>query len=438
MKKGKKDTTKEMSEIKKSKQIIKKEKEKIKKIRFNKIKNSKFFKMILKFDNNNSIRNQILNMLYYEFIGIILCLLILYILSGGKNYFKIYYELYKFIDTYDTITTNYYGKIDKKEMINSATSALVSNLDDSFTNYNNKKVTEDFEETIKGTYEGIGATVTTDKEKNIVVAEVFEDTPAAKAGLKAKDIIKMIDENDFSKKTSDDMANYVKSSKKSKIKITILRDNEEKEIIIKRGIIKVPTVISKIIKKDNKKIGYLNISVFSTVTTNQFKAKLKKLEKENINALIIDVRNNNGGYLKTAGEISSMFLKKGKIIYQLSDKKGTTKERDKTKEHRTYPVAVLVNKYSASASEILAAAIKESYNGYVIGTKTYGKGTVQKVKNLKDGTMIKYTVQKWLTPKGNWINKKGLTPTNKIELKDTKNDNQLETTINILIDDLKK
>lgn len=438
MKKGKKDTTKEMSEIKKSKQIIKKEKEKIKKIRFNKIKNSKFFKMILKFDNNNSIRNQILNMLYYEFIGIILCLLILYILSGGKNYFKIYYELYKFIDTYDTITTNYYGKIDKKEMINSATSALVSNLDDSFTNYNNKKVTEDFEETIKGTYEGIGATVTTDKEKNIVVAEVFEDTPAAKAGLKAKDIIKMIDENDFSKKTSDDMANYVKSSKKSKIKITILRDNEEKEIIIKRGIIKVPTVTSKIIKKDNKKIGYLNISVFSTVTTNQFKAKLKKLEKENINALIIDVRNNNGGYLKTAGEISSMFLKKGKIIYQLSDKKGTTKERDKTKEHRTYPVAVLVNKYSASASEILAAAIKESYNGYVIGTKTYGKGTVQKVKNLKDGTMIKYTVQKWLTPKGNWINKKGLTPTNKIELKDTKNDNQLETTINILIDDLKK
>ena len=432
---------KEKKEIKKSKEIIKKEKEKIKKLKHQLIINSKIFKKVFKIkpnDEKNSIKKQILNIIYYEFLGALLCLIILFILTGGKNYFKLYFELNKLIETYDTITSNYYGKIDKKKMIDSAISSMISNIDDSFTNYSNRKVTEDFEETVTGTYEGIGATVSMDDKKNIIVVAVFDESPAQKAGLKPKDIIKKIDGKNFSQKNSDDMANYVKSSKKNKIKLTILREGKEKEIIIKRELIKVPTVSSKIIKKDNKKIGYINISIFSNVTTSQFKKELNKLEKEKINALIIDVRNNNGGYLKTATEISSVFLKKDKVIYQLVDKKKTYKEKDTTKEYKSYPVAILVNQYSASASEILAAAIKESYKGHVVGTKTFGKGTVQKTKKLKDGTMIKFTVQKWLTPNGEWINKKGLSPTDKVEITSTNKDDQLEKSVEILIRDLKK
>ncbi len=438
--KERKEIDKSKAIIKKEKEKIKKEKEKIKKLKQKVILNSKIFKKIFRIEDNNenkSIKSQLFNMIYYELLGALLCLIVLFIITGGKNYFKLYFELNKLIDTYDTITSNYYGKINKKKMIDSAVSSMVSNIDDSFTNYSNKKVTEDFEETVKGTYEGIGTTVMMDNEKNITIANVFDDSPAKKAGLKPKDIIKKIDDKDFSQKNVDDMANYVKSSNNSKIKLTILRDGKEKEIVLKRALIKVPTVSSKIIKKDNKIIGYINITVFSTVTTDQFKKELKKLEQAKINALIIDVRNNNGGYLKTATEISSIFLKKGKVIYQLVDKKKVTKEKDTTQEHRDYPIAILVNKYSASASEILAAAIKDSYKGHVVGTKTYGKGTVQKTKKLKDGTMLKFTVQKWLTPKGTWINNKGLEPTDKVEVTSKEKDSQFEKATDILIRDLK-
>ena len=165
---------------------------------------------------------------------------------------------------------------------------------------------------------------------------------------------------------------------------------------------------------------------------------LKELENKKINALIIDVRNNTGGYLSTVTDITSLFLKKGQIIYQLSDETGITKIKDETKEHRTYPVAVLTNNASASASEILASAIKETYKGYVVGTNTYGKGTVQKTKHLNDGSMIKYTIQKWLTPKGIWVDKTGVEPTNYIDLNIESKDNQLEEATSILIKDLNK
>ena len=430
--------------IKKEKEIIKQEKKKIKKYRLNRIHNSKIYKFIKKhfiLDSNNkesNIKREILSTLYFELLGAFFCLLILFILSGGKNYFKLYYELNKLIDTYDTMTNNYYGKINKDKMINNAISSMVASVDDNFTSYSNIEGAEEFTENVGGTYEGIGATVATDKENNIFFVEIFDNSPAKKAGLKPKDIVKKIDGKTLEKKSSNDVAEYVKSSKKDKIIFTILRDNKEKEITIKRGKINIPTISSKVINKENHKIGYISISLFTSVTTNQFKDNIEKLEKNNIDALIIDVRDNNGGYLTTATDISKLFLKKGKIIYQLKDKNKIIKEKDDTKEHRTYKIAVLVNKASASASEILASAIKDSYGGYVVGTKTYGKGTVQKAKKLQDGTMLKYTIEKWLTPKGEWINEKGVTPTHHIEITDNKNDLQLEKAIEILKGDLEK
>ena len=430
--------------IKKEKQKIKEEKRKMKEEKYQKFSSSKFGKLLKKIflinenssNNSKSLKSQILSIVYFEIMGAVICLIILFILSGGKNYIKLYAELSKLIDVYNTITTDYYGDIDKEQLVDSAISSMVASVDDTFTNYSNESGTEEFMENIQGTYEGIGASVSVDENSNIYVVEVFEDGPAAEAGLKEKDIILKVDNKDFTGKSSDDVAQYIKNSEKNKVTLTISRNNKTKEIEITRKKIDTPTVTTKVIEEDNKKIGYISISIFTSITTEQFEKKLTALEKKDIQALIIDVRNNSGGYLTTATDITSLFLEKGQTIYQLSNSSGTTKIKDKTKEKRTYPIAVLINKESASASEILASAIKESYNGHIVGVNSYGKGTVQKTKQLSDGSMIKYTIEKWLTPKGNWINEKGVEPTEYVEYDITKNDNQLEQAVTTLIGDL--
>lgn len=372
-------------------------------------------------------------------IGFFTCFSLNKILSGGKNYRLLSKDLNKFVDAYQTILKNYPDKLDTSKLVESAIEGMMSSIGDKYTTYNDVDGATTFNETVSGTYEGIGCLVTT-TENSIQIIEVFDDSPASKAGLKEKDIIKKIDGQDFSDKTSSDMANYIKESDKKELKITIQRDSEEKEVKLKRQKLEVPTVTTKIYENNDKKIGYIDISIFSSVTDKQFKEKLKELEKKEIDGLIIDVRDNNGGYLNVVTNIASNLLKKGDIIYKLekSNKKVETK-KDTTKEKRTYPIAVLVNAGSASASEILASAIKESYKGFVVGTNTYGKGTVQQTMNLEDGSMIKYTIENWLTPNGNWINEVGVTPTNVVELDEiyyqkpiSENDNQLQEAINLV------
>lgn len=372
-------------------------------------------------------------------IGFFTCFSLNKILSGGKNYRLLSKDLNKFVDAYQTVLKNYPDKLDTSKLVESAIEGMMSSIGDKYTTYNDVDGATTFNETVSGTYEGIGCLVTTN-ENGIQIIEVFDDSPASKAGLKEKDIIKKIDGQDFSDKTSSDMANYIKKLEKKEVKITIQRDNEEKEVKLKRQKLEVPTVTTEVYEKNNKKIGYIDISIFSSVTDKQFKEKLKELEKKDIDGLIIDVRDNNGGYLNVVTNIASSLLKKGDIIYKLekSTKKVETK-KDTTKEKRTYPIAILVNASSASASEILASAIKESYKGFVVGTNTYGKGTVQQTMNLEDGSMIKYTIENWLTPNGNWINEVGVTPTNIIELDESyyqnpipENDNQLQEAINLV------
>lgn len=440
------------NKIKKSKEIIKQEKAKIrlekkkqkeeKTKKFYKTKIGKFIKKIFLLNNQTtetqSIKSQILSNLYFEIVGFLLCLLVLFALSGGRNYLKLYKELQKLINVYDTITNNYYGDLDKDKLIDNAIDTMVSETGDTYTTYTNEEDTKSFLETVDGTYEGIGCMVTMDENNNILVANIFDNSPAKKAGLQVNDIIIKVDGQDYTNKTSNDMSEYIKSSTAKSIILTIKRNDKEKEITIKRNNIEVPTVTSKVIKNDNKKIGYIDISVFSSVTYKQFNKQLKKLEKKGIKALIIDVRDDSGGYLTSVTDISSIFLKKGQTIYQLEDNNKTEKIKDKTSEKRTYPIAVLVNATSASASEILASTIKESYGGLVVGTRTYGKGTVQKTKKLSDGSMVKYTVQKWLTPDGNWINETGVEPTDFVELdKNVSEDNQIETAVNLLIEKIK-
>jgi len=434
--------------IEKAKEIIKKEKQKIKnekrKEREEKLNNSKLgqlLKKVIKINKKEnetiSFKEQILPMIYFEVIGALLCLLIIFALTGGQNYFKLYNDLRKLINVYDTIQANYYGELDKEELIDNAIDSMLTSIGDSYTTYTSNEEKSTLLEELEGTYEGIGCMVSMDENNNIIVINVFEDGPAQEAGILPNDIILKVDNQDFTNKTSEDMSKYIKESSKSKINLTIKREEEEKEIVIKRKKVEIPSVTSGIIEEENKKIGYLDISVFSAVTYKQFKKELEELEDKNIEALIIDVRSDTGGYLSSVTDISNLLLQKGKIIYQLEDSKNKEIIKDTTKEHREYPIAILINQTSASASEILASAIKESYGGIVVGTNSYGKGTVQRTKQLSDGSMIKYTTQKWLTPEGHWINETGVTPTVEIEYDITVSaDNQLDAAISEIIKEL--
>lgn len=382
----------------------------------------------------------IIVMIFSIGIGILMCFGGISIITG-KNYLAVTKDLKKVVDTYYAIVDNYYGELDRDKLIDGAVEGMISSVGDTFTSYSDTDSTSSFDETINGSYEGIGCTVATLENGTISVIDMFEDSPSYKAGLKVGDIILKVDGESYEGKNSNDISNYIKNSGKSKIVLTVKRDNEEKDISINLSKVEIPHVSGKVIEQDSKKIGYIKISLFASNSYKQFKNKLDELEKSNIDDLIIDVRDNSGGYLSSVTDICNLFLDKGKVIYQLEDSKGKVKKKDTTKEKRKYDIVVLINDGSASASEILASAIKESYGGDIVGTNSYGKGTVQQTKKLLDGSMIKYTTQKWLTPDGNSINEVGVTPTKVVELNEeylnnptTENDNQLQEAIKLILE----
>lgn len=397
-------------------------------------------------DNKNKERELytskevIIVMIFSIGIGILMCFGGISIITG-KNYLAVTKDLKKIVDTYYAIVDNYYGELDRDKLIDGAVEGMISSVGDTFTSYSDIDSTSSFDETINGSYEGIGCTVATLEDGTISVIDMFEDSPSYKAGLKVGDIILKVDGESYEGKNSNDISNYIKNSGKSKIVLTVKRDNEEKDISINLSKVEIPHVSGKVIEQDSKKIGYIKISLFASNSYKQFKNKLDELEKSNIDDLIIDVRDNSGGYLSSVTDICNLFLDKGKVIYQLEDSKGKVKKKDTTKEKRKYDIVVLINGGSASASEILASAIKESYGGDIVGTNSYGKGTVQQTKKLLDGSMIKYTTQKWLTPDGNSINEVGVTPTKVVELNEeyfnnhtTENDNQLQEAIKLILE----
>ena len=371
-------------------------------------------------------------------LGVLACFSILTILNKGKNYFVLSKELAKFVDAYDAIVNNYYKEVDKDKLVESAINGMVSSIGDEYTSYSDKDVTDNFNEAVNGKYMGIGALIMK-SENDLVIYKVFEDSPSYKAGLKDGDIILKLDDKDTKDMSVNDIASIVKNDDNKEVKLLIKRGEENLDITIVKDMVELPVVSGKVINHNDKKIGYISLSIFSSVASEQFNKELVKLEKEGISGLVIDVRGNSGGYLTTVTDIVSYFLKKGDIIYKLEVNDKVTVRKDKTKESRDYPVAVLIDKNSASASEILASSIKESYNGYVVGTNSYGKGTVQQTLVLSDGSMIKYTIEKWLTPLGNWINEEGVVPTNYVELSSEylnnpvfENDNQLNKALELV------
>ena len=321
-------------------------------------------------------------------------------------------ELAEFEEVYDLINDSYYKDVNKKTLIEGAINGMLDSLDDPHTSYFNKAETENFNELMNGSYEGIGAEISLDQDGNVIVFSVFKNSPAAEAGLKFNDKILEVNGTSTNGMNTTEVVSLIKDEDRDTGDIKIERDGQTLDVEVEKRIVEIESVESKIYEVDGKKIGYVLINTFANNTYEQFRENIENLEKQNIYGLVIDVRGNSGGYLHSVTSMLDMFLPKGAISYQIADKKTTYKYTSTTSESRNYPVAVLVNKSSASASEILAIALKESYGADVVGTFTYGKGTVQTTKNLTtSGGMIKYTIQKWLSPKGNWINDVGVEPT---------------------------
>ena len=347
-------------------------------------------------------------------------------------------ELKEFVDTYNDIVNNYYDKVNKEELIDAGIKGMINYLDDPYATYFDGTSSTNFNQTLEGNYEGIGIEVTLDNNK-VKITKVFADTPAKKAGIKVGDYITKVNGESVEDKSLSDVVSLIKTAKNKEVEITITRDNQEKTMKVTRTTVDMPYTSSKVYEENGKKIGYLKIEMFSNNITKQVKKELESLKKKNIDKLVIDVRDNPGGYLTQVTEILSLFMTKKDVIYQLQTKNNKEKVYGtSSKATYSYPVVVLINENSASASEILASAFKETYNAEIVGVNSYGKGTVQKTGDLNNGDTIKYTVQKWLTPKGNWINEKGVTPTKevKLELKENEiltedNDNQLKAAIEL-------
>lgn len=316
--------------------------------------------------------------------------------------------LKEFEENYQYILDNYYDEVNKEAIIKGAISGMVNALGDDYSVAINDESSNNFNTRLTGSYSGMGIEIVNDNNYNIIISDVFEDTPAAKAGLKVMDVILSIDDVDFSNKKTSELTDYIKESNKEKYIIKVKRGTEELSFEIARQLIQIKSIYSELKEIDDHKIGYIYISVFASNTADQFKAAVESLEKQGMDSLIIDVRYNTGGHLTSAVEILSYLLSSDKVIYQIESKGITTKYYSKGSETKTYPIVVLQNKNSASASELLSAALKEEYGATIIGEVSYGKGTVQELVTLTDGTQYKFTTKKWLTPKGNWINGVGV------------------------------
>lgn len=332
--------------------------------------------------------------------------------------------LKEFLAVYANLIDQYYENVDKKAMLESAIGAMFNYLGEDYSTYMSKEESDALAEKLEGEYQGIGIEI--NKQDNTIV-NFIEGGAAKDSGLQIGDKITHVNDKEIT--ATSEITDVIKNTKNGeKIKITVLRGEETLDFTIENKRIFYPNVKSEM-KEEH--IGYIQISTFSNTLKEQVKLALEKLEPNDLHSLIIDLRNNTGGYLSAAKDVASLFLEKGKIIYSLEEKEETKALKDETDEKRDYKVILLMNEGSASASEVLIAALQESYGATTVGTLSYGKGKVQQTHTLEDGSMVKYTSAKWLTPSGNCIDEIGITPQYVIENTSLEVDDQLNKALEL-------
>ena len=317
-------------------------------------------------------------------------------------------ELVYFLEQYENIINNYYGEVDKDNLIDGAIKGMIDSLEDPYSTYFDEEEARNFNIKLDGTYEGLGIEIITGEDGEIYIYNVFKNSSAFSAGLKVDDKIISINELDASSMTTAEFSSYV--SNNNKFSLVIERNGEQLEFELNKSVIEIDSVTSDLIEQNDKKIGYLKLEIFALNTFEQTKDELESLEKNDIDYLIIDLCDNSGGHLSSAENILSLFMNSDKVIYQIKQNNKISQFYSSGNIDKDYKIVVLVNSSSASASEIVAAALREQLGATIIGNKTYGKGTAQDLIILSSGEQYKFTTKEWLTSKGDSINGVGINP----------------------------
>ena len=350
-------------------------------------------------------------------------------------------EIVETLDQYRRIIDKYYlGYIDEEKLKEGAISGYIEGLGDEYTEYISKEDMADYMADTMGNFVGVGIYMVQDTETNrIMVLSPIKGGPAEKAGLQPGDYIISVDGVEYSGEQMTEASNNIKGEEGTTVKIEILRGNETLNFELTRENIKVNPVEGEVLEDD---IGYITFSSFDEGTADEFKSKFEELQGQGITSLIIDLRNNGGGIVDEALNIANYILDKDSVIlYEVN--KSNEEEVEKTTDDPiiNMPIVVLTNGNTASSSEILAGALKDHGKATIVGTKTYGKGVIQQIITLSDGSGLKITSEKYLTPNRTEINKVGIEPDEEVELPDSvtnvlnverSEDTQLQKAIEVL------
>jgi carboxyl-terminal processing protease len=321
----------------------------------------------------------------------------------------------KFKQVRKILKEDYYQSVDENALIEGAVSGLADSLKDPYTVYFNKDQMTQFMEKSEGSYVGIGVTVNTDKNGILTVIEPFDGSPAKLAGIKQGDKIVKVDETDVTAVRDENMIiSMIKGTENTRVKITVYRPTEDKyqQFDIVRKRIKTSNIKSEVMTGN---IGYIKLTMFDSQIASYFNRDLDSMLDKGIKGLIIDLRDNPGGSYDQVVEIADRLLPEGMIVYT-EDRKGTRQVKMSGKSSLGLPIVILTNGNSASASEILAGAVKDNGMGTLVGTKTFGKGLVQELKQLDDGSGIKVTISRYFTPSGVCIQGIGISPDVEIDV----------------------
>uniref|UniRef100_I5AVY3 C-terminal processing peptidase n=1 Tax=Eubacterium cellulosolvens (strain ATCC 43171 / JCM 9499 / 6) TaxID=633697 RepID=I5AVY3_EUBC6 len=329
------------------------------------------------------------------------------------------------------IERNYLNEIDEQRQTDTMYLGQVAGLGDKYANYYTKEEYEKIRMSNNGQMEGIGIVISQDADSGrIIITDVYEDSPAEKAGVKKKDEITEINGEKVKGKTTTEVVELIQKEDAQEVKLKLSRKGKTLSFSMKKEKIDKSIVTASMLED---KIGYIRISSFNKLTPVQFKEGYDKLNEDGMKALILDLRGNPGGLVDSCCDTLRLFMPKGALVYE-QDRNGHEKHRDcKGKTPIEIPVAVLVNEKSASAAEMFTGAVQDYKVGYVIGTNTYGKGIEQDSYLLSDGSVVKFTVTRYYTPNHNDVNGTGITPDLKVKAsKDKDKDAQLDAGIDYL------
>ena len=325
----------------------------------------------------------------------------------SKGLYEAYSKYDKLLGLENVIEDEYYQKVSEENLVNGALKGLFEGLNDPYSQYYTADEFQTLKEQTSGSFVGIGVYIGVNGQDNkITIISPIDGSPAQKEGIKPGDVVVKVGGKPVESKTVDEVVKQIKGKENTKVNLTVERDGKELDFNITRKTIVTKSVASEV-KEDN--IGYLRITSFDENTYDEFKEHLSSLEKKGIKGLVIDLRDNPGGLLNICVDIADDLIGKGTIVYT-KDNSGNKEYYKSDENELDMPIAVLINGGSASASEILTAALVDNNKAIAIGETSFGKGLVQSVKGLKDGTGYKLTTAQYFTPNNNYINGKGITP----------------------------